>query len=181
MTRNTSRRSGKSMPRSPGWRRRLTRERAGPIDVQPRSSREGPGASAHFRSTEPGGLCGNAPRRGTASRRRPRRRSSRPRRLRGQLPSAKRSSRRRVVVRGRELSSLRAARPADWPRLGSFGRHRAAGGATARSAHRRRVAGTGSDGAPRSHVSRPEGLPLRRVAGPADVPGAVGGGQAGGR
>ena len=91
-------------------------------------------------------------------------------------PPGARVRRRRDVVRGRELPPLRAARPAPRDGLGGAGRRRPSPpirGSPAASP--RRSAGPGAHRAAGSHLSRPQGFPLRRLAGAADVSRALGG------
>ena len=83
--------------------------------------------------------------------------------------------RRRDVVRGRELPSLRASRAAARDGMGEPGRRGHPGRSAAGGSAGGRAAGAGADRAARLHVSRPEGLPVRRLAGAADVSRAVGG------
>ena len=60
-------------------------------------------------------------------------------------------------------------------RLGPYGGRRPAGRSGAGRAAGRRAPGAGADRASRPHLPGAEGLPLRRVAGAADVPGTLGG------
>ena len=83
--------------------------------------------------------------------------------------------RRRDVVRGRELPPVRAARAARRHGLGAAGRGGSARGRAAGRPARRRAPGAGAHRAARRHLPRPQGLAVRRVAGAADVPRALGG------
>ena len=83
--------------------------------------------------------------------------------------------RRRHVVRGRELPSLRASRAAPRDGMGEAGRRGHPGRSAAGGSARGRAAGAGADRAARLHVSRAEGLAVRRVARAPDVSRAVGG------
>ena len=69
--------------------------------------------------------------------------------------------RRRDVVRGRELPSVRAARGARWPGLGAAGRRGSAGGRPARQSAGRRAPGPGAHRAARPHLSGAQGLAFR--------------------
>ena len=83
--------------------------------------------------------------------------------------------RRRDVVRGRELPPVRASGSAPRDGLGPPGRRGRAGGPTAGRQARGGAPGARAHRAARLHLPRPQGLAVRRVAGAADVPRAVGG------
>ncbi len=79
------------------------------------------------------------------------------------------------MVRGRELPPVRLARPARRHGVGPPGGDRAARGRPAGRAPGPGPARAGDDRIAGSHVSRPEGFTVRRVAGAADVSRALGG------